>query len=94
MRRDADARGRTTGAWSLTLRRLRPLRGCAAVPRLPRRHLPVRRGAATRVLDAAARRGRRWIVVLAVALVTTVVTYFVFERYLLVLLPRGRWTGF
>lgn len=37
---------------------------------------------------------RRWLVVLAVALGTTVLTYFVFERYLSVLLPRGRWTGF
>jgi hypothetical protein len=30
----------------------------------------------------------------AVALVTSAVVYFVFERYLHVLLPRGRWTGF
>ncbi len=39
-------------------------------------------------------RGRRWWMVLAVALATTVVTYYVFERYLSVLLPRGHWTGF
>jgi len=32
--------------------------------------------------------------VLAVALITTVVVYFAFERYLAVLLPRGRWTDF
>lgn len=32
--------------------------------------------------------------VLAVALITTVVVYYVFERYLTVLLPRGRWTNF
>lgn len=32
--------------------------------------------------------------VLAVALVTTVVVYLAFERYLDVLLPRGRWTDF
>ena len=37
---------------------------------------------------------RRWIVLLAVALVTTALTWFVFERYLSVLLPRGRWTGY
>jgi len=37
---------------------------------------------------------RRWIVVLVVALVATVVTYLAFESYLQVLLPRGRWTGF
>jgi putative tricarboxylic transport membrane protein len=32
--------------------------------------------------------------VAAVALVTTALVYFVFERYLTVLLPRGRWTDF
>lgn len=37
---------------------------------------------------------RRWIVVLAVAVVATAATYLVFERYLHVLLPRGRWTSF
>jgi putative tricarboxylic transport membrane protein len=31
--------------------------------------------------------------VLAVALITTVIVYYVFERYLTVLLPRGRWTN-
>jgi putative tricarboxylic transport membrane protein len=36
---------------------------------------------------------RRWLLVAAVSLVATVVVYFVFERYLHVLLPRGRWTG-
>lgn len=39
-------------------------------------------------------RGRGWWLVLAVALGTTVLTYYVFERYLSVLLPRGRLTGF
>jgi hypothetical protein len=29
-----------------------------------------------------------------VALITTVVVYYAFERYLSVLLPRGRWTDF
>jgi hypothetical protein len=37
---------------------------------------------------------KRWIVVAAVALATTAITYYLFERYLLVLLPRGRWTDF
>ena len=32
--------------------------------------------------------------VVAVALITTVIVYSVFEHYLTVLLPRGRWTGF
>jgi putative tricarboxylic transport membrane protein len=39
-------------------------------------------------------RGRRWALVLAVALGTALVTYVVFESYLTVLLPRGRLTGF
>jgi hypothetical protein len=38
-------------------------------------------------------RGRRWALVLVVALATTLVTYYVFEGYLSVLLPRGRLTG-
>ena len=37
---------------------------------------------------------RQWIVLLAIALGTAAVSYVVFERYLLVLLPRGTWTGF
>jgi putative tricarboxylic transport membrane protein len=36
---------------------------------------------------------RQWIVLAAIAIATSAVTYFVFERYLLVLLPRGSWTG-
>lgn len=39
-------------------------------------------------------RGRRWALVLLVALATSAVTYYVFEGYLSVLLPRGRLTGF
>ena len=45
-------------------------------------------------LLARPRGAKSWIGILALALVTAAVTYFVFERYLLVLLPRGRWTGF
>ena len=37
---------------------------------------------------------RQWAVLAAIALGTALVSYFVFERYLLVLLPRGAWTGF
>jgi hypothetical protein len=37
---------------------------------------------------------KRWIAILVLALLTAAITYFVFERYLLVLLPRGRWAGF
>ena len=32
--------------------------------------------------------------VLAIALITTVAVYYIFERYLTVLMPRGRWTNF
>jgi hypothetical protein len=35
-----------------------------------------------------------WLVVLATALITTLATHILFERYLSVLLPRGRWTNF
>ena len=39
------------------------------------------------------RRSRQWAMLAAVAIGTSIVTYIVFERYLLVLLPRGAWTG-
>ncbi|OGA77736.1 MAG: hypothetical protein A3G81_29585 [Betaproteobacteria bacterium RIFCSPLOWO2_12_FULL_65_14] len=35
-----------------------------------------------------------WARVGAVSLIATALVYVVFERYLSVLLPRGRWTGF
>jgi putative tricarboxylic transport membrane protein len=37
---------------------------------------------------------RGWIIVAVTALVTTIVAYYLFERQLSVLLPRGRWTNF
>lgn len=37
---------------------------------------------------------RRWVILLAVALVATAASYYAFERYLHVLLPRGLWTDF
>ncbi len=43
------------------------------------------------VLEPAA--SRRWVLIGVVALATAVVTYYVFEVYLSVLLPRGRLTG-
>jgi hypothetical protein len=36
---------------------------------------------------------RRWALVFVVALATTLVCHLVFETYLSVLLPRGRWSG-
>ena len=39
------------------------------------------------------RTGRRWLLVMLVAIGTTVICDVAFEQYLLVLLPRGAWTG-
>ena len=50
-------------------------------------------GALQAALDCP-RTVRQWVVLATIALGTAVVRYFVFERYLLVLLPRGAWTGF
>ena len=36
---------------------------------------------------------RQWAVLVLVALGTATATYVIFENYLLVLLPRGAWTG-
>jgi hypothetical protein len=44
-------------------------------------------------LERPTTRGR-WISVLLLAAIATVAAYIVFERYLHVLLPRGRWTSF
>ena len=37
---------------------------------------------------------RQWMRAAMLGLVTSLATYYVFEHYLHVLLPRGRWTGF
>ena len=50
-------------------------------------------GALQAALDRP-RTARQWVVLAMIALGTAMVSYFVFERYLLVLLPRGAWTGF
>ena len=50
-------------------------------------------GAAKAMLDVP-RSHKGWLRVAAVALIATFVIYVAFERYLTVLLPRGRWTGF
>ena len=49
--------------------------------------------AANALLDTP-KSGKGWIRVVAIALIATLLVYFAFERYLSVLLPRGRWTGF
>jgi hypothetical protein len=50
--------------------------------------------AATNALLDPPGNARSWMRVGLVALITTVVVYYVFERYLTVLMPRGRWTNF
>jgi hypothetical protein len=50
--------------------------------------------AASNALLDPPRSAKSWARVLAVSLITTVVVYYAFERYLTVLLPRGRWTNF
>jgi hypothetical protein len=50
--------------------------------------------AAANALMAPPRGARGWLRVAALAFGTALVAWLVFERYLLVLLPRGRWTGF
>jgi hypothetical protein len=50
--------------------------------------------AATAALLERPRSAADWAKALVLAVVTAAVTWFVFERYLSVLMPRGRWTGF
>ena len=50
--------------------------------------------AATNALLDVPRSARGWLRVGLIALGTVIATYYTFEHYLLVLLPRGRWTGF
>jgi hypothetical protein len=50
--------------------------------------------AVANALMAPPRKPGQWARVVVLAAATAVVTYFVFEGYLYVLLPRGRWTDF
>lgn len=50
--------------------------------------------AAMQFAMARPRTARAWIVLALVALLATAATYYMFEVYLQVLLPRGRWTDF
>jgi hypothetical protein len=50
--------------------------------------------AAANAAMAPPRSARDWLRVGLIAFGTALVTYVVFERYLSVLLPRGRWTDF
>jgi hypothetical protein len=50
--------------------------------------------AATNALLSPPTEPKHWARVLILALVTAFLTHLLFERYLSVLLPRGRWTSF
>jgi putative tricarboxylic transport membrane protein len=67
---------------------------CGALPFLGFRIATAIYVAVTNAMLDWPRGTKGWLRVLAVALITTVVVYFAFERYLDVLLPRGRWTDF
>jgi putative tricarboxylic transport membrane protein len=66
----------------------------AALPGLGFRIATLGYVAAANALMAPPRGARQWARVAAIALGTTAATYYVFEHYLSVLLPRGRWTDF
>jgi putative tricarboxylic transport membrane protein len=67
---------------------------CGALPYLGFRICTFLYVAATNALLDVPKGAKGAARVLAVALITTVVVYYAFERYLTVLLPRGRWTNF
>ena len=67
---------------------------CGALPYLGFRVSTFVYVAATNALLDVPRTAKGYLRVLVVAGVTTLIVYVAFERYLTVLLPRGRWTGF
>ena len=67
---------------------------CGALPFLGFRISTLLYMVATNALLDVPKNRTGWFRVAAVAIVTTVIVYYVFERYLTVLLPRGRWTDF
>jgi putative tricarboxylic transport membrane protein len=66
---------------------------CAALPGLGFRIATFAYVVATNALLAPPRGAAGWARAAALGLGTALVTWFVFERELSVLLPRGRWTG-
>lgn len=67
---------------------------CGALPYLGFRISTLLYVAATNALLDVPKSTKGYARVAAVALIATIVVYYVFERYLTVLLPRGRWTQF
>ena len=66
---------------------------CIALPGLGFRIATFAYVVAANALLAPPRGPRGWAGNLALAFATAFITWLVFERYLSVLLPRGRWTG-
>ncbi len=67
---------------------------CGALPYLGFRIATLLYLAASNAILEPPRGVKGWARVAAVAIITTGVVYYAFERYLTVLLPRGRWTDF
>ena len=67
---------------------------CGALPYLGFRVATALYVSASNALLDPPRGVKGWARALVVGLVTSVLVYMAFERYLSVLLPRGRWTGF
>ena len=67
---------------------------CGALPFLGFRIATLLYIAATNTLLDYPENAKGWGRVAIVSIITTAVVYYVFERYLTVLLPRGSWTNF
>jgi uncharacterized membrane protein YeaQ/YmgE (transglycosylase-associated protein family) len=67
---------------------------CVALPSLGFRIATFAYVVASNVLLAPPRGSKGWVFAVVLGLATAFITWLVFERYLSVLLPRGRWTGF
>ena len=67
---------------------------CGALPYLGFRVATFAYVAGTNAILAPPRGARGWLRAALTGFVATVVVYYLFEHYLSVLLPRGRWTDF
>lgn len=67
---------------------------CVALPGFGFRIATFAYVVASNVLLARPRGAKGWVGAVILGLATSFVTWLVFERYLSVLLPRGRWTDF
>ncbi len=67
---------------------------CVALPNLGFRIATFIYVVAASALLAPPRGARGWLGALILGLATAFITWLIFERYLSVLLPRGRWTAF